>query len=123
MPEFSDTSKARLSTCDHRLIILFEQVITFYDCSILCGHRGKEDQEKAYRTGKSKLNFPASKHNVRPSNAVDVVPYPIDWDDIDRFKNFMKLIKLTAKNLKIEIECGGEWTSIIDYPHYQLKED
>ena len=88
------SSLARLHTCDHRIVRVIEKAIqrTPIDFSVLCGYRTREDQVAAYQAGNSKLQFPESKHNAFHcysggpwSQAVDVVPYPVDWDDLDRF--------------------------------------
>jgi peptidoglycan L-alanyl-D-glutamate endopeptidase CwlK len=51
------------------------------DISVLCGYRGEEEQNKAVADGASETPWPRSKHNRMPSDAVDVVPYPIRWKD------------------------------------------
>lgn len=53
--------------------------------------------------------------------AVDVAPYPINWKDISRFIKLSNHIKLIAKQLNIPIEYGGDWKTLKDYPHYELK--
>jgi len=53
--------------------------------------------------------------------AFDIAPYPIDWKNIARFKQLAEHIKKTAKKLGINIEHGGDWKTLKDYPHYQLK--
>jgi len=88
MPRFSTKSKSKLHTCDERLIDLFNEVVKHFDCTVIEGHRGKERQNAAYNKGNSKLKFPNGKHNKSPSIAVDVAPYPIDWNDRDRFHYF-----------------------------------
>jgi hypothetical protein len=93
------------------------------DCSIICGFRNEVEQEKAFRAGKSKLHFPHSKHNVWLSRAVDVVPWPIDWDDIERFKALAGIIKDRADLLKIKVVWGGDWVNFLDYPHWELGRD
>ena len=55
MPRFGKRSKERLATCDEQLIHLFEEVVKHFDCSVIQGHRGKADQNKAFDEGKSKL--------------------------------------------------------------------
>jgi hypothetical protein len=130
MPKFNDRSLQRLQECDKDLQIIFEEVIKNYDCTILCGHRGKEDQDEAVRTGKSKLSFPNSKHNSTPSRAIDVVPYPIDWNDKARFYHFAGYVCSLANSLGIKIRWGGDWNgdlnfkndSFVDMPHFQLEE-
>lgn len=52
--------------------------------------------------------------------AVDIVPYPVDWNDIGRFKLLMRTMKAAAVYEEVPIECGGDWHSFKDYPHYQL---
>lgn len=120
MPSFGPHSKSRLATCHPDLQRLFNEVIKEYDCSVLCGYRGKEEQEKAFAGGFSKARWGQSKHNRKPSLAVDVVPYPIDWNDVPRFLNFVELVKKKAKELNIKIRCGADFTSIKDYPHFEL---
>ena len=53
--------------------------------------------------------------------AFDIAPYPIDWKNIARFKQLAEHIKKVAKQLNIAIEHGGDWKTLKDYPHYQLK--
>ena len=84
MPKFGKRSMKRLNTCDEDLIHLFEAVVKYFDCSVIEGHRGKRLQNKYLKEGKSQLKYPEGNHNKKPSNAVDVVPYPIDWEDRER---------------------------------------
>ena len=74
-----------------------------------------------YRSGKSQLPWPKSKHNMKPSLAVDVAPYPIDFKDILRFVMFSDLVKMVAKQLGIDVVWGGDWRSFKDYVHWELK--
>ena len=120
MYKFSNKSQMNLLECDVRLQKLFLRVIKGYDCSVICGYRGKEEQDKAFSEGKSKLQYPFSKHNKQPSLAVDVVPFPIDWNDIQRFKEFGAFVKGVALGLGIEVVWGGDW-KMIDMPHWELK--
>lgn len=129
MPEFSPKSKQRLETCHPDLQRLFNEVIKHYDCTVLCGHRTKEEQDEAVRTGASKLQFPNSKHNSSPSMAVDVVPFPVDWKDMSRFYHFCGFVLATAKQLGIEIRSGIDWDGdlnfreekFVDAPHFELR--
>ena len=81
MPTFSKTSLDRLATCHEDLIIFCNEFIKHYDFAVICGHRGQEEQDKAYAQGFSKLKYPKSKHNSYPSLAVDLAPWEgkIDW--------------------------------------------
>lgn len=121
MPVFSQRSKDKLKTCHPDLQRLMNEVIKRVDITILCGHRDKEAQNGAYNAGRSKVRYPHSRHNKVPSLAVDIAPYPIDWNDIERFIEVSEIVKTVADELQIEIEYGGDWHSFKDYPHYQLR--
>ncbi len=109
MPRFSKRSRGRLETCDLKLQVLFNEVVRTFDCTIIEGHRGKARQNKAYDDGKSKVRYPMGKHNKKPSVAVDVAPYPIDWDDRDRFHFFAGFVLGTAEQMNIKIRSGADW--------------
>lgn len=109
MPRFSKKSQERLYQCHSDLIRLFELVVSYFDCTILEGHRGKEKQNKYYDEGKSKIQWPDGKHNSYPSDASDVAPYPIDWEDISRFYYFAGFVMGLAKSMRISIIWGGDW--------------
>ena len=121
MPKFGKTSKERLSTCHADLQRLFNEVIKHTDISIICGHRNKEDQDKAYNEGNSKVKWPNSRHNSEPSDAVDVIPYPLhDWNK-EQFHRLATIIFKKAQDLGIKVEWGGHFQSFFDGPHWQLK--
>jgi peptidoglycan L-alanyl-D-glutamate endopeptidase CwlK len=127
MPKFSMQSKVRLAGCHPKLQELFNEVIKTYDCSILCGYRGKVEQDKAVMGGMSKTPFPTSKHNKIPSMAVDAAPYPVDWKDEKRFAHFAGYVKATADRLGIKIRWGNDWDqdgytrdeTFHDMPHFE----
>ena len=48
MYKLSKKSQERLETCDERLITIVHDVCKVMDITVLCGHRGKEEQEKAF---------------------------------------------------------------------------
>ena len=128
MPKFSETSKRHLGEAHPDLQKIFNEVIKHFDCRVICGHRGEEAQNRAYRDKLSKLKFPESKHNKVPSLAVDVIPYPVDWDDTDRMRYFAGIVKGMALMMEISIRWGGDWDSdtelndqkFIDLPHFEL---
>ena len=129
MPRFGKKSMSKLETCHEDLQQVFYQVIKHFDCSVLEGHRGEELQNKYFNEGKSKVKFPKGKHNANPSNAVDVVPWPVDWDDTDRMYYFAGFVKGIAAMLDIPLRWGGDWndntevkdTGFKDLPHFELK--
>jgi len=120
------SSQDKLDTCNSELIRLFNEVIKHRDCTIICGRRDKQAQDKAYADGKSKVEYPRSFHNRFPSRAVDVAPYfkekpHIRWDDVDSFREFGNFVLGVAAVLNIPIEWGGHWKEFFDGVHFQLK--
>ncbi len=116
----SKTSRQKLNTCHSDLIRLIEAVAETEKCAVICGFRGRYEQEKAYYTGKSKAKWGQSKHNLKPSHAVDVVPLPLDWNDIPAFEKLGEKIMAKAKELGISIRWGRDFTNLKDYPHFEL---
>lgn len=128
MNSFSEQSKQKLESCHPELQRLFREVIKHYDCTVVCGHRSQADQEEAFRSGKSTLRFPSSKHNTIPSLAVDVVPFPIDWKDMKRFYHFAGFVRGMASFMGINLRSGLDWNGNMNFkdenfhdaPHFEL---
>lgn len=120
MPKFGKRSQKHLGTLDTDLQLILNEAIKYVDFSILCGFRDEEEQNKAFNGGYSKLKFPKSKHNKLPSLAVDVAPYPIDWNDAKRFYFLSGTIMVVAQQLEIKLIWGGHWQSFKDLPHFEL---
>ena len=129
MPRFGTKSRGRLSSCHPDLQKVFNQVIKEIDCSILCGQRGEKEQNKAFDEGRSKVRFPDGRHIANPSNAVDVAPYPIDWEDRERFHLFAGYVLGIADSMGIRLRWGGDWdrdwtvkdNKFDDLPHFEIK--
>ena len=84
---FGKSSQKKLESCHPKLIALFTEVARTcpMESTILVGYRGADEQNKAVADGRSKLKYPKSKHNHKPSLAIDIAPYPIKWDDVKSF--------------------------------------
>jgi len=127
MPKFSRRSLIQLGSCHIVLQRLMKRVIERTDFSVICGFRNQQEQDKAYADGRSKLKFPHSKHNTSPSLAVDIVPFPVDWDDIDRFKELAAIVKEEwstmpeSEKLRYELVWGGDWATFRDLPHWEIR--
>ena len=130
MPKFGKRSKEQLSTCRKELQEVFNEVIKTVDCSVLEGNRHQTRQDSLYKEGKTKVKFPHGRHNALPSFAVDVVPFPIDWDDRERFHLFAGFVIGIAKSKGINLRWGGDWNQnwevddnkFDDFPHFELKD-
>ena len=129
MPRYSKRSKKRLATCDERLQDVFNEVIKHVDCSILEAHRSKERQNKLYDEGRTKVRYPDGRHNFNPSRAVDVTPYPVDWEDRERQTLFAGFVLGTARSMGINLRWGGDWDQDFqvtdnrfdDFPHFEIR--
>lgn len=114
-----------LATCDKRLQELAYMMLdrSDFDLTITCGYRTEDEQNEAYKNGKSRARFGESKHNTFPSKAIDICPYPINWDTKDiRWQEMALNAMWCAGKLGIEIVWGGSFKSIKDLPHFQIKE-
>jgi hypothetical protein len=120
------TSLERLATCHDDLQALILDVAQCVDegdlfvagvrdIIVLCGHRGKAEQEDAFKRGASKLTWPHSRHNKTPSLAVDIAPYPLDYNDRDGFLVLRGLVLARAGMMGLKIGVIS-W----DLPHYQI---
>jgi len=140
MYKYSKSSELQLASCHIDLQLICHRLLKHFDHSVLCGHRGKEDQNKAFAEGKSNLKFPNGKHNSIPSMAVDIAPYPREKNkkaDIDKFcvmvGRFLQIAdELHEKNLIIyKIRWGRLWKNglysdekgLLDYAHLELIEE
>lgn len=131
--KFSVSSLARLSTCDERLKALVHEALATspIDFGIACGHRDQIAQEEAFEQKKTKVHFPDSKHNAKPSRAFDF--YPVIngvacWDNAQAFKDVAHHILMTADRIGIALRWGGDWNcngvedeKFVDMPHIELK--
>ena len=128
MAKFGRRSRENLSTCHEDLQKVFNEVIKHVDCSILEGHRDERTQDRYYEEGKTKVRYPMGRHNSKPSRAVDVVPYPVDWDDRERFHLFGGFGLGMARGMGITLRWGGDWNMNFevddnrfdDFPHFEL---
>jgi hypothetical protein len=128
MAAFSALSAARLATCDQRLQDILNEAIKAVDITIICGHRGQEEQDEAVRLKRSTLSWPRSKHNSLPSLAVDIAPYPVDWKDTARFARLYGYLERIAHEKGVRLRWGGDFNSnwrtndekFIDMPHVEI---
>jgi uncharacterized protein YcbK (DUF882 family) len=84
MPKFGRRSKERLKGVDSKLVNVLNEVVKYYDITVIEGLRTQERQDELIAKGLSKAKY--SKHTQ--GKAVDISPYPIDWDAIYfRYRN------------------------------------
>jgi len=109
MPKFGRRSKERLKGVHPDLVNVLNDVIKYYDITILEGLRSQDRQIDLYNDGKSKLDgvYKKSKHQL--GKAVDISPYPVDFQDTKGYMYLAGLMIATAKKLGVKLRWGGDW--------------
>ena len=107
MYKFGKRSLKRLKGVDSRLVNVLNELIKIMDVTVIEGLRSAERQEELLAQGATKVKY--SKH--MEGKAVDICPYPIDWDDRDRFHYMGGMIRGIAKQLNLNVRWGGDWDS------------
>lgn len=135
MPKFGTNSLNNLAGCHEDLRRIADEAIKIFDFSVVCGRRGKAEQEKAFAEGKTKLHYPQSKHNAEApalAKAFDLCPYrdgKLQWNDREAFVFLAGVIKGIALVEGIKIRWGGDFNrdnnlhndSFVDFPHFELE--
>lgn len=129
MPELSQKSLNKLNQCHPDLQRVLLEVIKVCDFTIIEGYRTKEDQDKNFYSGTSRVKWPNSKHNNFPAKAVDIWPWPVprkENGDLDSsspaWGKLAGLMLEKAEQLGVKLTWGGNWTSIVDKPHFELQD-
>ena len=107
MYKFGKRSRERLKGVDARLVNVLNELIKIMDVTVIEGLRSAERQEELLAKGATKVKY--SKH--MEGKAVDIAPYPIDWNDRERFHYMGGMVRGIAKALNLNIRWGGDWDS------------
>ncbi len=107
MPHFGKRSKQRLKGVDTKLVNVLNELVKIMDVTIIEGLRSQERQDELVAKGASKTRY--SKHIE--GKAVDLAPYPIDWEDRERFHYMGGMVRGIAKQLGANVRWGGDWDS------------
>jgi len=128
MPTFSQRSLRARAELHPLLQQLVDAAIKEVDFVILDAQRGRAEQEKAFKGGFSKARFGQSAHNYVPAVALDIAPYPVDWNDAAKFRAVAKVFMKVAKDKKLPVRWGGDWDMdgdwkderFLDWGHFEL---
>lgn len=127
MPIFGKSSSQRLVNAHFDLARVLKLAITRTDFSISCTYRGQADQEAAFVAKKSNAHWLQSPHNFIPALAADLAPNPLDWNNLQSFRDLAKVIIDCGKELGVKITWGGDWDNdprtqnhFNDFPHFEL---
>lgn len=148
-----DESRARLANVHPDLVRVVERAITMtpQDFKVLEGVRTPERQRELYgqgRTAKELAKVGLPPHLAKPSarivtwtlnsnhfkqadgfgHAVDLVPFPVDWESLVKFDAIAKAMFDAAKAENVAIRWGADWDrdgkprerKESDSPHFEL---
>lgn len=126
--KLSPASQAKLNAVRGDLKNVFNEAAKTlpFDVTIIEGYRTKERQQELFNKGATKVL--TSRH--MSGNALDIAPYPVDWNDTERFVVLAHHMFAAAKKLGVTIRWGGNWSridelqkppsSFVDMPHFEL---
>ena len=125
MYHFGKRSKERLKGVNPKLVNVINQLIKIMDVTVIEGLRSQERQDELVAKGASKTKY--SKHIE--GRAVDIAPYPIDWEDRERVHYMGGMLRGIAQNMGVSIRWGGDWdndgeikdNNFDDLVHVELK--
>ncbi len=109
-----------LSTLHPDLLFIANKLANVYNVSAISGYRGKEEQTEYYNKGTG-VSWPTSNHNVRPSLALDIIPWPTQYDSIPHFDMMLGAVEAIAAEQRIAIRLGKHFSYRQDYPHIELQ--
>jgi len=138
--KFGKRSLDNLATVHPELVRLMTRALELSetDFTVICGYRGKADQEDAFNRKTTKVHYPNSAHNQTGADgkprscAVDVIPYPFTgWDDpamLTAWKQINEAVSKASAELSIPYRWGGDFNRDgnkttrdgWDKPHYEL---
>jgi len=119
MPDFGSKSTERLLTLHPDNQRVLRRAIIITDFSITYGYRDEDAQMEAYLGGFSNKQWGESTHNVMPSDGFDLAPYPIRWDDVDRFCYLAGVVMAVGHEMGVRLRWGGWWDKPKDYGHFE----
>ena len=127
------TSLARLKGVDEQLVNIVKRAIEIseVDFTVLEGVRTLERQRELYaqgRTAPGKIVTWTMKSRHIEGKAVDLVPYPLDWNDLEKFNKIKDAMFQAAKEQDVNLRWGADWDGDgkyrekgeYDSPHFEL---
>lgn len=123
-------SLAALEGVHPDLVRVVRRAITIspQDFLVTCGVRTPAEQRELYAQGRTKPGKKVTwtlvsnhfKHADGFGHAVDLCPYPVDWNDLKKFATIAKAMKDAARLEGVPIAWGGDWRTSKDSPHFEL---
>ena len=138
---FSERSLNNLKGVHPKLVAVVHRALELspIDFTVLEGVRSQARQDELWAQGRTTPGpvvtwvQTSGTHGIQKDgygHAVDLAPYPIDWNDHARFDGLANIMFAAAKELGVTLRWGGDWDmdQIIhergesDSPHYELFE-
>ena len=129
----SQRSLDKLQGVNPRLVSVVKRAIelTTQDFMVLEGLRTKERQAELYaqgRTAPGNIVTWTMQSRHTDGDAVDLVPYPLDWNDTGKFDAISRAMFKAADELNVAIRWGADWNDNgkprekgeSDSPHFEL---
>jgi peptidoglycan L-alanyl-D-glutamate endopeptidase CwlK len=136
---FSERSLNNLKGVHPKLVAVVKRalVISSIDFTVLEGVRSQERQNELWAQGRTKPGQVVTwvqstgTHGIQGDgygHAVDLAPYPIDWNDFERFDQLATVMFAAAKDIGVTLRWGGNWDmdnllhehGESDSPHFEL---
>jgi len=111
MYKYGKRSLSRLKGIDPRLREVLDHLIKIMDVTVIEGVRSAKTQAKYFKDGKSKIDGVSKKSQHQKGKAVDIAPYPIDWNDRDRLHLMGGMLRGIGLLLNYKLRWGGDWDS------------
>jgi len=117
---FSERSLNNLKGVHPKLVAVVKRAleITPIDFTVLEGVRSQARQDELWAQGRTKPGQvvtwvqSSGTHGIQADgygHAVDLAPYPIDWNDYNRFDGLANVMFAAAKELGVTLRWGGNW--------------
>lgn len=127
------TSLSRLQGVDETLVNVVKRAIEIseVDFTVMEGVRTLERQRELYaqgRTAPGKIVTWTMKSRHIEGKAVDLVPYPLDWNDLEKFNKIKDAMFQAARELDVNLRWGADWDGDghyrekgeYDSPHFEI---
>ena len=128
MYKFGERSERNLQGVHPDIVRVCRRALAYgiLDFSVICGLRTVAEQERLFAQGRTepgpKVTWTLKSRHLPQkdgySHAVDLAPYPIDWENEDHFWMLRGVMLAAAREEGVDIEY---LPSGRDLPHFQLK--
>lgn len=126
-------SEERLQGVNPSLVAVVRRAIELstVDFTVLEGKRTLERQQELFdqgRTKPGKIVTWTMKSKHLDGDAVDLVPFPVDWNDTKKFDAIAKAMFAAAAELGVKLRWGADWDGDgkprekgeYDSPHFEI---